>query len=441
MCDGVGVPARRHSSIRSRSGPHVSYTGFVNDPYRLRSLSDHEFEAWARMTANTYGQDWHDAGLRNARWTIELDRTIAAFDGGSPVAGAAIYSRSMTIPGAVQPIAGVTLVAVSPTHRRRGILTSMMRKQLTDLHESGEPIAVLNAAEATIYGRYGYGIASRVARFQGEKRSMPFRADTDVGYGTIRLLGRDEARPLMEKVYDAARIDSVGWLDRPGKFWDARLYDEEHVRDGATALRFAVHEGPDGSVTGYALYRLKGGDDSGNPSTVQVTELAATTRQGYAAVWRFLIDLDVHARISYEGAVDEPLPHLLLDAAAVRSTVVDNLWVRLVDVDRALAARRYAIPLEVVFEVEDTFCPWNTGRYRLHADGDSVTCERTQARADLQLSSAELGAVFLGGTTLASLAVAGRVKELRPGAVASCTVAFRGEREPFYPSGAAFPAY
>jgi predicted acetyltransferase len=389
------------------------------------------------MIANTYGQDLRDADLENERFSVELDRTIAAFDSASPVAGAAIYTRSMTIPGAVQPIAAVTWVGVSPTHRRRGILTSMMRKQLTDLHESGgEPIAALNASEATIYDRFGYGIASRAVQFEGEKRSMRFRSDIDVSQGTIRLLSRAEARPLIEKVYETVRIGSVGWLDRPGTFWNARLYDEEHMRDGATALRFAVHEEPDGAVTGYAIYRLKGQEN-----TVQVKELTATTPQAYAAVWRFLIDIDLFLRISYEGPIDEQLPHLLFDARAVRSTVSDRLWVRLVDIDRALAARRYATPLNVVFEVEDTFCPWNAGRYRLQANGTSVTCERTQASADLHLSSTELGAVFLGGTTLASLAAAGRVEELRPGAIARCTVAFRSEREPFYPPGQPFPAY
>jgi predicted acetyltransferase len=409
----------------------------MRDPYPLRPVSSDEFEMWARMIANTYGQDRRDADLENERSTIELDRTIAAFDGDSPVGGAAIYSRSMTVPGAVQPIAGVTWVGVSPTHRRRGILTSITRRQLTDLHESGgEPIAVLHASEATIYGRFGYGIASRAAQLEGEKRSMGFRSDVDVGKGVIRLLSSDDARPLIEEVYDRVGIGSVGWLDRPGKFWDARLYDEEHGRDGATALRFAVHEEPGGAATGYAIYRLKGVED-----TVQVKELTTTTRQAYAAVWRFLIDIDLFPRISYYGALDEPLLHLLLDARALRSTVIDSLWVRLVDVDRALASRRYATPLDVVFEVEDAFCPWNAGRYRLQADGDSVTCERTQARADLQLSSTELGAVFLGGTAFASLAAAGRVKELQPGAVASCTVAFRGEREPFCPAGKAFPAY
>ncbi|WP_222871471.1 sterol carrier protein domain-containing protein [Nonomuraea sp. PA05] len=134
--------------------------------------------------------------------------------------------------------------------------------------------------------------------------------------------------------------------------------------------------------------------------------------------------------------MDEPLKHLPADPRAARTTLIDNLWVRLVDVDRALTARRYSTPLDLVMDVEDTFCPWNAGRYRLRAEGDTVTCERTHDDADLRLSVAELG-----GTTLACLAAAGRVRELRPGAVAAASLAFRGEREPFHPSGWAFPAF
>ncbi|NUS58403.1 MAG: GNAT family N-acetyltransferase [Streptomycetaceae bacterium] len=403
--------------------------------YPLRTIGAHELDAWARMITTTYGQDWYEGGLRNAAASIDPGRTLAAFDGAEIVGGASIYGRVMTIPGAVSPVAGITLVAVLPTHRRRGILTAMMRRQLTDLHESGgEPIAALNAAEATIYGRFGYGIASHVAEIHGEKRFMRLRPGTDVGDGTIRLLGRQEARPLLEKVYDTARRGAVGWVDRTERFWEARLADGERVRGGGTELRYAVHLEQGGEASGYALYRSK-------PGLVQVVEVAATTGRSYAALWRFLIDLDAHARLAYDGAVDEPLHHLLTDPRSAPATLIDNLWVRLVDVGRALSARRYATPLDLVLEVQDPFCPWNAGRYRLLAGGDSASCERTGERPDLRLTATELGAAYLGGTTLSSLAAAGRVEELRPGAVAAASTAFRGERAPFHPSGWAFPAF
>ncbi|MFI0237799.1 GNAT family N-acetyltransferase [Streptomyces sp. NPDC016845] len=406
--------------------------------YPLRTIAAHDIDAWARMVTTTYGQDWEEGGqggLRNAAVSLDPDRTIAAYDGGEIVAGASVYGRVLTVPGGLTPVAGITLVAVLPTHRRRGLLTAMMRKQLTDLHESGgEPVAALNAAQATIYGRFGHGLASHVAEIRGDKRFMTMRPGTDIGDGTIRLLGRDEARPLLEKVYENVRSTAVGWVDRTEKYWEARLADGPRARDGGTALRFAVHQEYGGEATGYALYRSK-------PGLVQVIEVAAASRQTYAALWRFLIDLDAHTHLAYDGAVDEPLKHLLADPRAARTTVTDNLWVRLVDVDRALTARRYTAPLDLVLEVQDTFCPWNAGRHRLVAHDDRVTYEPTRAGADLRLTAAELGAAYLGGTTLSSLAEAGRVEELRPGAVAAASLAFRGTREPFHPSGWAFPAF
>lgn len=409
----------------------------MTDPYPVRTITADDYPAWVQTVSGAFGEDMRDSEIEHERSTTEFDRTIGAFDGDAPVGGAGIYSRSLTIPGGVLPIAGVTWVGVAPTHRRRGILTSMMRKQLTGLHESGgESVAALYAAEAAIYGRFGYGISTRHLGMDGDTSRMAFRPGIDVGTGRIRLVSADEARPSMEKLYDEIRGTRVGWLDRRDAWWNYRLYDEEHARHGATSRRFVEHEEPDGSVSAYAFYRLKGEwDESGNRSTVQVQEVVATTAPAYAAIWRFLTEIDLHPRISFHVALDEPLVHLLLDARAIRYRVYDGLWVRLVDVDRALAARRYATPLDVVFEVEDAFCPWNAGRWRLLADGDNVTCERTQDAADLRLSSTELGAAYLGGTTIATLAAAGRVEELTSGAVARCSAAFRSDREPFCPEG------
>ncbi|MEU0212253.1 GNAT family N-acetyltransferase [Streptomyces canus] len=416
----------------------------MTDAYPLRPVSDGEFATWARMIANAYGSDWSDEELAHMRAAIELDRTIAAFDGNTPVGGAALYTRSLTVPGAVLPVAGVTWVGVAPTHRRRGILTSLMREQLTGLHESGgEPIAALGPSEAAIYGRFGYGPATFANQLRCEKRSMLFRPGTDYGGGSVLLLDREAARPLIEKVYDQVRTGSIAWPDRAERFWDSRLADPPHSRGGATSLRYAVYRDRDGDTTGYALYRINDARDAlGNDTTaVRIVELAAATPQAYAALWSFLVGIDLVPWIEYEAAMDEPLPHLLTDRRAVRSTVVDRLWVRLVDVDRALAGRRYSTPLDVVLDVKDDFCRWNTGRYRLQAEGDAVVCERTKDPAGLQLTASDLGAAFLGGTTIASLASAGLVRELRSGALTRTARAFRADREPFYPAGWAFPAY
>ncbi|GAB3487286.1 GNAT family N-acetyltransferase [Amycolatopsis cihanbeyliensis] len=407
----------------------------MTDPYPLRPITDGEFAAWARMIADTYGIDRTEAEIANQRAATELERTVAAFDGDAPVGGASLYRRLLTVPGAVLPVAGVATVGVTPTHRRRGILTSMMRRQLTDLHEQGaEPVAALRPAEAPIYGRYGYGPATRGNQFRCDKSAMSFRPGVDFGEGSIRLLDAERARPVLERVYDEVRTLMVGWPDRQDAHWNVRLFDEPEARDGASGFRFAVHREPDGRATGYALYRHHEG-------TVRVEELAAVSRTAYAALWRYLAGIDLAGWIEYEGAPDEPLPHLLTDPRAARSCPVDRIWVRLVDVERALAGRRYSVPLEVVLAVRDAFCPWNTGRYRLRAEGEEVSCERAQAAADLELTSTELGAAYLGGTSLASLGAAGLVRERRPGTLARASIAFRHDREPFYPGGWAFPLY
>ncbi|MFJ7995712.1 GNAT family N-acetyltransferase [Streptomyces sp. NPDC096310] len=413
-------------------------------PIPLRSIDDEEFAPWARMIADTYGMDRSEEELADQRAATDLGRTLAVFDEGVPVAGASVYSRVLTVPGGVLPVAGIASVGVAPTHRRRGFLTSMMRAQLTDLYEHRrEPIAVLRPSEAGIYGRYGYGPATLGNQMRCDRRALRFRPDTDFGEGTVRVQHADQARPLLEKVYDQARTMAVGWPDRQAVHWAVRLADYPHRRGASTSLRFAVHQESDGRATGYTLYRHGSVPDGlgGSAGAVQVVELAALSRQAYAALWRFLAGIDLVTWIDYEGAVDEPLSHLLAEGRAVHASPVDRLWVRPVDVDRALAGRSYNLPLDLVLDVRDDFCPWNTGRHRLQSEGGTAVCEPTTAPADLCLTPAELGAAFLGGTTLSALSAAGRVEELRPGALSLASAAFRGEHEPWYPGGWAFPLY
>ncbi|MEU1193935.1 GNAT family N-acetyltransferase [Streptomyces sp. NPDC005859] len=413
-------------------------------PFRLRGVAEQEFAPWARMIADTYGLDRSEEELAHQRAATDLARTLAVFDEGEPVAGASVYSRMLTVPGGVLPVAGVASVGVAPTHRRRGILTSMMRAQLTDLHEQQrEPIAALRPSEAGIYGRYGYGPATVGNRMRCDRRAMRLRPDTDFGDGTVRLRHTVQTRPLLERIYDQVRTATVGWPDRQAAHWRVRLADHPHRRGTATALRCAVHHERDGRATGYALYRHSSAPDGlgGSAGVVEVTELAACSRQSYAALWRFLAGIDLVAWIDYEGAVDESLPHLLVEPRAVAAAPVDRLWLRTVDVDRALAGRSYSLPLDLVLDVRDDFCPWNSRRHRLQAEAGTAVCEPTTAPADIRLTAAALGAAFLGGTSLTALAAAGLVEELRHGALSLGSAAFRGEREPWYPGGWAFPLY
>jgi predicted acetyltransferase len=229
-------------------------------------------------------------------------------------------------------------------------------------------------------------------------------------------------------LYDRVLPTSVGHLGRSPAWWQRRLYDPAGSRDGAGPLRVVVHRDGEGMPDAYALYSLKPGWNRRGPQgTIEVGEVEATTPAAHAAVWEFPLRHDLVRNLRRHAApADEPLVHQLTDPHALEIASEDRLWVRLVDVDRALTSRSYARELDVVLEVTDDFCPWNAGRWHLTA----TTCHRTDAAPDLALSAAELGAAYLGGTTLGVLTAAGRVRELRPGKLEEASAAFAHDRAP-----------
>jgi len=405
----------------------------VTDFPTFRAIEASEFAAFYRSLSATFGNDPRDSEREAEQKIFELDRSVAGFDGTDIVATSGIYSRTLTVPGGEQPFAAVTMVTVAPTHRRRGALTEMMRRMFTDVHERGrEAVAGLWASEATIYGRFGYGMAARNAAIAVPKERLAVRPGIGAP-GHIRLLAAEEARPLMSQVYEAAKVDQVGWLDRSEPWWDWMLLDAEDMRNGATTLRFAVHEGADGQPDGYTYYRMR---DQDGAREANLSDLTATNPEAYAALWRFVLDMDLIGRVSkWHVPVDDPVQHLVTDRRALKMQLVDGLWVRLVEVDRALAGRSYSTELDVVLDVTDDFCPWNAGRYRLSGGPKGAECSRTKDSADLALDVVDLGAAYLGGIRLTELAAAGRITELRPGALTAASRAFVGDRDPWCPDG------
>ncbi len=402
----------------------------------LRPIDLAELPGFYRTLSETFGEDPRDDEREHFAQTFEPERSIAAFDGGEVVATAGAYSLEMTLPGGPRPVAGVTIVGVLPTHRRRGLLTEMMRKQLTELHErQREPVAALWASEGSIYGRFGYGVAARQVGLTGDKARIRLRPGAPVGTGRVVLASPEQARPHEIAVYEQVRPVTVGFLGRSDAWWDRILWDPEHRRGGSTIRRHALYTEQDGSVTGFVTYRLKEEWEPGrNDSEVRVADLFATTPAAYAALWAYVASIDLYPKLRKDRSpVDDPVQHLLWDARALRAEVYDSLWVRLADVGRALAERGYSTPVDVVLEVADDFCPWNAGRWRLSGDESGATCERTTDPADLALAAADLGAVHLGGPTLVVLGAAGRVEERTAGALRAAGRAFAGDRQPWCP--------
>lgn len=400
----------------------------------FRAIEPSEFPPFWRSLTETFGGDPRDSERESEQKVFEFDRSVAGFDGGQIVSTSGIFSRTVTVPGGELPFAAVTMVTVAPTHRRRGVLTEMMRRMLDDARERQEPVAGLWASETTIYGRFGYGLASRNVSLAAPKKPLVVRP----GFGEpgrMRRVVPEEARTDMVRIYESAKTDQVGWLNRSEPWWDLRFDDPEDARNGATAWRHAVHEGGDGSADGYVSYRLSDGPgDHGRQ--VHIRDLFAANVDAYAAVWRFVLEMDLIDRVvKWHMPIDDPLQQLVTDPRALGLTVGDGLWVRLVDMAAALAGRCYATEVDVVLDVADTFCPWNAGRYRLSGGPKGADCSRTTDAADLAISAADLGAAYLGGIRLTELAAAGRVTESRPGALLAASRAFAADRSPWCPDG------
>lgn len=404
----------------------------------VRVLQQTEWNTWYDNLVRAFGgvpESSDERGLYNA--LTEYDRSIGVWDGDQVVGTAGAFTFRVTVPGGASvPAAGITMVSVAATHRRRGVLRSMMRRQLDDIRSWGEPLAVLTASEPEIYGRFGYGIATY--QLNAEIDTSRVRLSVPPGTDDVRLRYAAPADVLdaCEAVYARLVPGRPGMLARQPGWERVGLLDPEGERDGASPLQCVVAERDD-EVVGYARYRIKPEwDASGSRSTVALEELEGLDPAVQGALWRFLFEIDLTSTLRTRGRpVDEAWQHMVSDIRRCGPRLRDALHVRLVDVGAALEARTYQAPVDLVFEVEDAFCPWNEGRWRLSGDAKGASCVRTEDPADLALSVRELGAAYLGGMSLASLGAAGRVRELRQGALVEASVAFSSAVAPWLPHG------
>ncbi|MEU3295864.1 GNAT family N-acetyltransferase [Streptomyces longwoodensis] len=409
--------------------------GFAGD---LRVLRRDEWDGWYDTLLRAFG-GVAEAPEERATWRAltELDRSLGVWDGDACVGTAGAFSFRLTVPGGASvPAAGVTMVSVAATHRRRGVLTSMMRRQLEDVRSWGEPLAVLTASEPAIYGRFGYGAATFAVSAEidtARVRLSPPPGTEDV---RLRYAAPGDALAACEAVYARTVPERPGMLARRPGWERVGLLDPESERGGASPLQCVLAQ-RDGETVGFARYRVRPDwTPSGAEGQVLLKDLAGVDPAARAALWRFLFDLDLTSSLKTRGRpLDEDWQHLVSDVRRCGLQVRDSLYVRPVDVGAALQARTYQAPVDVVLEVTDDFCPWNAGRWRLSGDTKGASCDRTTDAADLALSVRELGAAYLGGVSLASLAAAGRVRELRGGALAETSVGFGSTVAPWLPHG------
>jgi predicted acetyltransferase len=388
----------------------------------LRPIRDDEYPAWSRTIERAFGAQPSNQEVEDWRLVFERDRSLAVFDGADMVATTGAVSFDLTLPGGTTtPVAGVTAVAVRATHRRRGLLRALMERQLDDVAARGEAVAVLTASESVIYGRFGYGLASTNAWCRIDTAGTELTRRPEPG-GRLRQVEADEAAREVPGVYERARTRHPGALSRSPRYWQRWFLDREYSRpSGASARFYVLHHDVGGTPDGYLAYRANEGDWGHGlaDGTVTVEELDATDDEVEAALWQYVLEIDLVRHVKADARpVDEPLRWRLADPRRLATTALyDHLWVRVLDVPAALSARRYAAPARLVVEVHDPFRPSGEGRFVVEGGPDGASCRPTGDDADLALGVTELGALYLGGASATTLARAGRVEERTAGAL------------------------
>jgi predicted acetyltransferase len=399
----------------------------------IRPITPEQGDEFSAVMAAAFGETFTEEELADHDRWFEYERSIAAFDGDRMVGTGGAYSMDLTLPGLITiPIGGLTAISVLPTHRRRGILRSMIAYHFQEVEGRGEMVSALGASESLLYGRYGYGMATTSADYEIDPRRGQFLRPF-AGRGRLRLLEPEETAKIVPPFYDRYRRGQPGELSRPQLWWDVYARDPEWTRHGASRHYDVVYESEPGRVDGWVGYRVESRWPGGLAANIiKVRDLIGLTPEAEAGLWRYVLDLDLAGTIKLvDRPVDDPVRWRLADPRRLRVTEVgDQLWVRLLDLPGALAARRYAVEGSLVLEVTDALRPRNQGRFRLEGGPDGAACAPVSADPDLALDVVDLSAAYLGGVSLASLARAERVAELTPGALLRADRMFAADPPP-----------
>lgn len=411
------MDAGETGEMRAGSPPNRRETRTVTG-FELRRPTEADIPGLYRVSIQGYGMDDSDEVIAHAQRVNELDRTIGAWADDAWVGCASAYTFDCTLPGgATVPTAGVTMVGVAPTHRRRGILTALLDRLHADALDRGEALAALTASESSIYRRFGYGITTQTCVLHLPTDAVAF--DPPVPRtGTFRLVDpHDDIAPLAE-VYDRARLHRPGWISRNAALWENVRLDPPHDRNGHTALRAVVHIDDAGVPDGYATWRVaESAVARVADNTVHIDELVALTPDVECALWRFCAEIDLATALVWQAPDADPLLRWrLVEPRMLRIEAPSDLvWTRLLDVPAVLSARTYGSAGSLTIALRDTRLDTTAGTFRLDVDeaGGVGSCERvgegSDDSADLIGDVADVSSLAFGAVRATTLAAAGRL--------------------------------
>ena len=397
-------------------------------------MSPDEGRSFLEVTEASFGAALTDEIWADLRHVVETDRSIGAFDGDAMVGTAAAFTLRFTVPGGEVDGAGVTMVGVLPSHRRRGVARTMMTSQLREIRERGEPVAALWASEDAIYRRFGYGPATLQALIDMPRHRATFLDDSPIR-GTVRLLKQDEAIEHFPRVYERVRTQTPGTFVRSEDWWRHRILRAPGRDEGGPFFKASLEH--DGEPAAYAIYQVQQKWEHGFSSgAVELREVMAATPQGHLDIWKFLFGVDLVEYVrssSFFLPSDHPLQLMLAEPRYLRFMLSNGLWVRLVDVPAALEARTYARDGRATLEIDDPLFEANAGTWRLEVEGGRAAVTRASGHADVRLGIADLGSVYLGQFTFAHLAAAGRIEVRDAAALARADDMWRTTSAPWCP--------
>jgi predicted acetyltransferase len=425
---GILVPSLRGQTHATRK------RAMRTPPAHIRRPGPDEVDAFVLAAFVAFGEHTTPEEVALVRGDLEMERALAAFEADDIIGTIGVLSMELTVPGnLLVPAGGVSWAGVLPTHRRRGLLRDLLSAALDDVVAHGEPLAMLGASESHIYGRFGFGPATASIGFEIDRIHAGFLHPPHSS-GRIRLLNVDTASVLLPVIYDGHRVSQPGAVNRRPGWWKVHLADQERYRDGAGPRFIAVHDSASGTPDGYVTYRIKEDCQHGLPANKLVVEECVARDPGvHGLLWHFCLNTDLVATVStWDSPIDEALRWRLAEPRRMRTTkLTDALWIRLLDVPAALAARRYRVEDSLVIEVQDRGRPEVAGTYELSGGPEESTCHRTRRAPDLVMDVAHLSAAYLGGMPFGVMARGGAIEEVTPGAAARADLMFAIQPAPW----------
>lgn len=401
----------------------------------IRPNTIDEFKNLKQTNARASGLIYSDSDIDTFRLLFDPERSLCAFENGKIVGNVASYYTDMTIPGGTfLPTAGVAQVSVQATHRRKGILTMLMRRQLNEINERDEPIAFLGASETAIYGRFGYGVSSFIQEWEFDKHNNTKFINGFNPKGQIQFIEIEDAKKIFPDVYEKIRPSRPGFVSRKRANWDNNTgWDwvfKKSTLFGQNPNRFFIKYTVNSETQGYAIYKVNQTGPFAGELTIM--ELMALNIDAYKSLWRFCLDMDlVNTVKAPDRPLDDPILWMLQNSRRKR-TLTDSGWLRIVNAEKALAKRAYSFEGEINLQIEDKVCDWNDGIFNLQGSPLGAKCNRSSEKADIVISASSLASIYFGTTSFSNLFSAGLVEENTPGSIQIADSMFRTNNYPWF---------